>query len=141
VSLAVPARHPLENPMSPFEYPLRAAVCHRGVGLRELREEDHRHDETMGWAPHTITMLVYETYGAPLLVGGVEHPIAPGVVYEVRADVRHGVAPSDGLCPVTGKPRTVLLVTGLPLRPLHSVRVRRRGAKHLLRISERQPST
>jgi len=71
----------------------------------------HVHTETMGWSPETTTYMLYLTWGAPLLRSGGPCAVFPLRFLRVRADEPHGVAPSDGKCPVTGLRRTVLLWT------------------------------
>lgn len=76
---------------------------------------EHLHTETMGWPPEVTSWLYYTTWGAPLTIRGVPHEIHPGLLLGVRADTPHGVLPSDGMCPVTGLPRTCIIVTpGVP---------------------------
>lgn len=87
-----------------------------GVGCKGI-DPEHVHTQTMGWHPRSFTLMLYLTWGAPLTVRGKPKRIFPGCLRGVRSSTPHGVAPSDGRCPVTGLPRTVLLVSlGVPAR-------------------------
>lgn len=93
-----------------FTYPCESLRVDRGVGCKGF--DEHVHTETMGWPAHVTTWLVYLTHGAPLTVHSRSLRVAPAVIHRVRADTPHGVAPSDGLCPVSGLRRAVVLITG-----------------------------